>query len=295
MDRMTDEERERRMKQAEKHREMLQSGQSGKKKHSRRRNRVLMIVFCVAAVVFVISVWQLGSIILNYRRGNKVYDDLISYMMEETITLPTADIPAGSDDEDEESTDSENVVYTITVPDFTYLQSVNPQICAWIQIPGTMINYPVVQGTDNEYYLTHTADGTVNSNGAIFVDALITDGFSDKNVIMYGHNMRSGAMFGTLSRYSSSSYYTSHPYIYLTTPDGMRVYQIFSAYQTNKDADIYWFGFSANDVFQEYLDRVKSYSAYDTGVSVTMYDDIITLSTCASNSSQRFIVHAKRI
>ncbi len=301
-ERMSEEERERRMRRAQERRE----------NGNRRRKKMLLvwrIALLVAVLVFVIALWQLSSILLGYYRGNASYNELLEHMSEETVEIPAVEseeetIPVtgteGAGEEEEEETESAAVTptysYTLTVPDFSYLTGVNRDVTAWIQIPGTIINFPVVQGADNVYYLTHTFAGQSISNGAIFMEAAISDGFSDKNVILYGHNMKSGAMFGGLSQYSSKSYWSQHPYVYITTSDGVRhIYQIFSVYQLAAEDAVYYFGFSENDTYESYLAYLKSLSLYDTGVTVSRVDQIVTLSTCAKNSTQRFVVHAKKI
>jgi len=289
----------------------------------RRRQQILTVVMLVAAVVLAVSLWQLGSILSDYLGADASYAVLSDQMGHETVAAP--DAPAGSggstgakDDEAGDETEEERQdaaqastgeqepdetekqadagsVVTITVPDFGYLMDVNSDVVGWIQIPGTRIDYPVVQGSDNEFYLTHTASGEEYSYGAIFLDAIIESGLSDRNPIIYGHNSKSGAMFSRLNRYRKQSFWEAHRYVYITTPDGRDVYEIFSAYETEPDSDSYYFGFGADDVFQEYLDRIRSKSLYDTGVSVTKDDFIVTLSTCANNVEQRFVVHAKRV
>ena len=205
----------------------------------------------------------------------------------------TDDTP--QENETPEETWAPEVDFALTVPDFDYLRSVNSQVIGWIQIPGTKINYPIVQGTDNDYYLNHTFSGEENSCGAIFMDAGIDEQFSDKNPIIHGHNLKSGAMFSRLNRYSRRAFWDANRYIYITTPDGLYIYEVFSAYEIPPGVDIYFFGFGENQEFQDYLDRVTSYSIYDAGIEVTSADDIVTLSTCANDTTKRFVVHAKRI
>ena len=299
-----------------------ENGGAQKKSRSRRKQkngaglqRLAMLVFLA---VFALSLWRLSEILIGYYTAISSYDDIAAHMGQETAPAPPrtemseekresdkeqkkdqenqkpADSPAQSETDPAGNTNSQQPV-RLTVPDFTYLTEINSEVVGWIQIPGTKINYPIVQGSDNEYYLTHTFSGTENSSGAIFLDCAISAGLEDKNPIIYGHNLKSGAMFSRLNRYARREFWDANPYLYITTPQGQRRYQIFSAYQTDAGADIYYFGFGSDDVFQEYLDRIRSYSLYDAGISVTSEDSIITLSTCANDTDQRFVVHAKRI
>ena len=282
-----------------------------RKEEKKKRNKtakkqmtlVWKIIMLAAVVVLAVSLWQLSSILLEYHQGEAVYEEILSHMDQVELPLPTEEDEGGQDgDASREETalgESENTVgeerLTLTVPDFAYLQGINSDVVGWIQIPGTVINYPIVQGSDNDYYLTHTFTGEENSGGAIFLDAAIGDGLDDKNPIIHGHNLKSGAMFSRLNRYARRDFWDANRYIYITTPEGIRVYEVFSAYEAQLDADIYYFGFGSDDNFQAYIDRVMSYSIYDAGISVTKDDDIVTLSTCANDTSLRFVVHAKRV
>lgn len=280
---------------------------AAKRRSGKRTAMMWNIVMLVAVVVLAVSLWQLSGIILGYHKANSIYDDIASHMEQDTVPVPVPEKeskPETSTPEKSESageteagkaTEATEAAFVLTVPDFTYLQGINSDVIGWIQIPGTKINYPIVQGSDNEYYLTHTFSGEENSSGAIFMDAEIRDGFDDKNPIIHGHNLKSGAMFSRLNRYSRKSFWDANRYIYITTPDGLAIYQVFSAYTADPDADIYWYGFGSNEEFQEYLDRILSYSIFDAGISVTKEDRIVTLSTCTNDTTQRFVVHAKRI
>lgn len=282
-----------------------------KKKKSSGKG-IWTIALLIAIVVFAVSLWQLSGILLEYHEANSEYDQIAATMEQQTVPVPTQpkheiqvnesqetaspgqatiEVPVETKEETEE-TEAPFVLY---VPNFANLAGANSDVIGWIQIPGTRINYPIVQGSDNDYYLTHTFYGEENSSGAIFMDAAIKDRFEDKNAIIYGHNLKSGAMFSRLNRYARKSFWDANRYIYITTPDGVNAYEVFSAYQTTADADIYYYGFGEDQYYQDYLNRIMSYSIFNAGVPVGVDDTIITLSTCANDTSQRFIVHAKKI
>lgn len=282
------------------------------KKKKKKGSPVLTLVFLLAVLVFMFSLWKLTDILSGYHEVEKEYGEIAQEMEQQTVPVPTLPQPEIQLNESQETAaaaqatleviiETEDVSeeteapFVLYVPDFAELKRINSDVIGWIQIPGTKINYPIVQGDDNEYYLTHTVNGEENSGGAIFMDAAIEDRFEDKNAIIYGHNLKSGAMFSRLNRYARKSFWDANRYIYITTPFGMSTYQVFSAYQTTADADIYYYGFEEDQYFQEYLDRIVSYSIFNAGVSVNKEDTIITLSTCANDTSQRFIVHAKKL
>lgn len=282
------------------------------KKKKKKGSPVLTLVFLLAVLVFMFSLWKLTDILSGYHEVEKEYGEIAQEMEQQTVPVPTLPQPEIQLNESQETAaaaqatleviiETEDVSeeteapFVLYVPDFAELKRINSDVIGWIQIPGTKINYPIVQGDDNEYYLTHTVNGEENSGGAIFMDAAIEDRFEDKNAIIYGHNLKSGAMFSRLNRYARKSFWDANRYIYITTPFGMSTYQVFSAYQTTADADIYYYGFEEDQYFQEYLDRIVSYSIFNAGVSVNKEDTIITLSTCANDTTQRFIVHAKKL
>jgi len=290
----------------------MPSQSSSKKKKKKKRSPVLTLVFLLAVLVFMFSLWQLTDILMGYHEVEKEYEEIAQEMEQETVPVPTQPKQEIQLNESQETAaagqatmevivETEDVPeeteepFVLYVPDFAQLKSINPDVIGWIQIPGTKINYPIVQGDDNDYYLTHTVNGEENSGGSIFMDAAIRDRFEDKNAIIYGHNLKSGAMFSRLNRYARKSFWDANRYIYITTPFGRSTYEVFSAYQTTADADIYYYGFSEDQYYQDYLNRILSYSIFNAGVSVGAEDTIITLSTCANDTTQRFIVHAKKL
>lgn len=277
-----------------------------------RRNRqgpslLLGAGMLLAAAVLCISGWQVGRILWGYHSANASYNKIAREMETEMAGMPDAgklELTANensltqteAEERNEDLENEEGTAYSVTIPDFDYLQSINQDVVGWIQIPGTVINYPIVQGSDNEFYLTHTYAGQENSSGAIFMDAAISNGFDDKNPILYGHNLKSGAMFSRLNRYARAGFWQEHPFVYITTPEhGQMIFQVFAAYQTTPDAPVYYYGFGEDAEFEEYLNRIMSYSVFDANLSVTKADRIVTLSTCANDTEYRFVVHAKRI
>ncbi|MCD7752272.1 MAG: class B sortase [Lachnospiraceae bacterium] len=272
----------------------------------------LNIVILILLLIFIVALGQILWIMLGYRNADTSYDELTASMKEVTITIfpegtgtveNAESASAENEEEAEETEETEETVsytYSITVPDFDYLSSINDDVIGWIQIPGTAVNYPIVQGTDNEFYLTHLYTGETNSSGAIFLDAGTTLGLEDRNAIIFGHNMKNGSMFATLNNYASSGYYSLHPYIVVTDLSGTRyIYDIFAVYYLDSESEVsssvYLHGFGADENFASYLETVQGMSIYSTGVHVSEDDYIITLSTCKSSSSTvRTIVQAVR-
>lgn len=169
--------------------------------------------------------------------------------------------------------------------DFQNLYNKNSDIVGWIRISGTVVDYPVVQASNNEYYLKRSFSKASSSSGCLFVD-FTNKVPSDKNIVIYGHNMGSGktTMFSTLLKYYDENYFKKHPSIQLDMLDGAGTWQIFAAFMFNV-ADIEKFNYSQHNFgseaeFNDFISKAKSYTGYNTGVNVSYGDHIITLSTC---------------
>lgn len=162
--------------------------------------------------------------------------------------------------------------------------------------PG--VNYPVTQTDDNEYYLHHLYDGTYNKTGCLFADYENQEDFSDRNTIIYGHNMRDGSMFATLNEYDEQSYYDGHPQMYLVTPDGGYVVEIFTAFvakpsESGSDTSPWRLSFKDDGAYTTWLSEMAGRSVIKTDVTVTSSDKVLTLSTCTPGGASRFIVMGK--
>lgn len=181
--------------------------------------------------------------------------------------------------------------------DFDELKKINSDIVGWIVIEDTQINYPIVQGNDNTFYLNHSHDKSWNSYGSIFMDYESFSDFSSYNTFIYGHHTKNGSMFGELYKYMNVEFYENHNTFYLYTPTGNYEAQIFSAYVDSTTSDSYNQFFSTEKEYEEYIKMVKSKSNYKTDVNVnSSKDNIITLYSCSHESSRqktdRYFIHA---
>lgn len=207
----------------------------------------------------------------------------------------TAAEDTGQDAAETETEDGEPVEIPI---DFEALWEINPEAYAWITIPGTEIDYPILQSeTDNTYYLTHNIEGEESPEGAIFTEDYNSKDFEDPNTVIYGHNMRNGSMFQGLHEYMDRAFFDENREVLIYLPDKILHYEIFAAYLYDDRHLLESFDFEDEDVFGAYLNRIFSIrdmnSFIDTDMEVTAEDKIITLSTCYSNeSNQRYLVQA---
>ena len=264
----------------------------------------------LAALLAVICALCLGRTALQlvqYRQGDETYaqaEELAG--LPDLSDLPVVDFTGGSGSVSSSASADGAAEAPEEVPvwqdpyaqalkdmDFSALRQQNPDVLGWILIPGTRVSYPVVQGTDNSYYLDHTWRGGKNSVGAIFMECRNSSDLSDFNTIIYGHRMNNRSMFGTLSQYKSRSYWQAHPYVYLTDDSGTHRYEIFAAGEVSVDSDVYRLGLRSDSSRQSFLDSCLALSALNTGVTPHTYDKVLTLSTCTGNGhATRWVVQA---
>lgn len=181
--------------------------------------------------------------------------------------------------------------------DFTELKKLNSDIIGWIIIEGTQINYPIVQSSNNSYYLNHSVEKKWNSLGSIFADYRSSNNFSDYNTFIYGHHTKNGTMFGELYKYMEYDFFLSHPSFYLYTPDEVYEAQIFSAYIDDTKSESYEQNFNSLEEYKDYLELIKEKGNYNTNISVDANSDkMVTLYSCSHDPNRqkddRYYIHA---
>lgn len=188
--------------------------------------------------------------------------------------------------------------------EYKKLFNMNKKLIGWLKIDDTNIDYPVMQTSDNVYYLTHNVNQEEDRNGALFMDAECDVVNGSTNYIIYGHDMRSGNMFGKLDKYKKESYYKEHKYITFDTIYEKATYEVMYAFESmvykQEDVDFKYYQFidALSEVeFNSYMKEMASWSLYDTGVTAQFGDQLLTLSTCdkTTRANGRFVVVAKRI
>ena len=176
-------------------------------------------------------------------------------------------------------------------PDWDALRQQNPDIVAWVYVPGCDISFPVVQGSDNSYYLSHTTDKQESIYGSVFLDSAANSQFLDDNSIIYGHSVEGGGMFTLLKKYCDEDFFKSHPVFYLLTPDANYNCHVFTFAKTTDDSVFYTTSFG--DYRQETLDSMKQSSTYFNDLGNTD-QKFVSLSTCdldyGFESSHRFVL-----
>lgn len=240
------------------------------------------IIFVIALVVFIFSAYKIYTTLAEYKRGTDEYKEIAEeVLVEETVA--------------DENKEEETAIFKV---DFEKLHAMNKETVAWIRFENpSQINYPVLHTSDNEKYLKTTFEKNRNSAGAIFMDAQNVADFSDRNTIIYGHNMKNDTMFGKLEEYKKYDFYKQNPYFYIYTPDGIEhKYQVFAAAVVEDTATNYRKQFANDQEFLEYLQSIMARSIYKSGIEVTAESRIITLSTCTNvTDTQRFVVHGVKV
>lgn len=239
----------------------------------KRRGKVISwIVIAVAVAVLVFALVQIMDIKSEDWAGEKAYDNLKA----------AAEPSEAADPRDRKI-------------DFDALKAINQDIIGWIYIPDTKIDYPVVIGTDNDYYISHNADQSKNRAGAIFLDYQNAPDFSDQNTIIYGHRMNDGSMFADLHNYEKEDFFRKHDTVYLYLPDGtLNEYKVFSAYITSAEGDnTYTMSFASDEAYKKYLQEMQARSPFATEDTLSARDKMITLSTCVRyQDDNRYVVQA---
>ena len=233
--------------------------------------RTILTVFLIT--VAVLCAYQIFISYQMYEGGKDEYEEV------QKTALPKAELP--------EDTSTDPGI------DWDALYQQNSDIVGWLYFPNSdTINYPIVQGADNDYYLNHTFEGNESYIGSIFVDYNNRNTFEDQNTIVYGHHLKNGMMFAGLMNYQDKAYFQENPYFYIYTPNGKtHQFKIFSAHVTDGGSDVYTYSFGDIEKYKEWLAAMKSLSNYDTGVTPTETNRVVTLSTCTgySNTSRMVV------
>lgn len=186
--------------------------------------------------------------------------------------------------------------------DFASWQATYPDVYAWLYVPGTSVNYPVLQSaTDDSYYLYHNLDGSRGYPGCVYTESLNSKDFNDMHTVLYGHNMHAGykykgidgTMFRSLHKFEDGDFFHANRYFYVYLPNEVLTYEIFAAYTYDNRHLLYSYALDQEGVFQEYLNNVylqKKGHIREDAVRVHAADKIVTLLTCTGNSDTRWLV-----
>lgn len=194
---------------------------------------------------------------------------------------------------------SEKNEYPDNPINFTKLKGQNEEVVGWIQIPNTVIDYPIMQSgfnTEEDFYLNRNLEKQKATEGSIYIQKMNYSNFTHKNTVVYGHDMRNGSMFGSLKKFRNAEYFEENDTIYIYVQGHILKYKIYSAFVHDDSHILYSFDFENTEEYQKFIDmtlnpktKVKNVRE---GVKVTTDDRIITLSTCTNKDTERYLVVA---
>ena len=244
------------------------------------------LVFVLLALALLVSGTYLVWKNVDYQKGAADYaeaTELAAIPQLKAVPVPELDDPVLLDP---------NLPLLVNV-DLDSLLAVNSDVLAWIAIPNTILSYPVVQCGDNQYYLNRTWQDKRSSVGAIFMECKCSPDFSDFNTIIYGHRMNNESMFGVLHGYQDKDFWREHPTVYVTTDDGVRVYDIYAAFEVEIQEIVYRLDVEETGQEQKFIDFGLEHSVIDTGLLPTPDGQVLTLSTCTGRGhATRWVVQA---
>lgn len=266
-----------------------------KKKDKKYEKIILFLCFLIFLGIGSYNIIKL----INWNNDNKKTLNTIKDI-EDNVVIVEVEDDENVENVNEPDDDKSDYWYYVSFPlmnvNFRELIQKNSDTVGWINVNNTNINYPMVQTSNNDYYLNHSYDKSVNEAGWVFLDFRNDNAFSDRNTIIYAHSRLDKTMFGSLSKVLKSSWYTdkSNHIIRISTPSEDTLWQIFSVYVIKEEAYYITVDFSDNDSYMDFLNTVKSRSKYNFNTELSSSDRIITLSTCYSDT-ERTVVHAKLI
>lgn len=173
--------------------------------------------------------------------------------------------------------------------DFEGLQQINPEIYAWIEVPDTNINYPILQheGEDQSFYLTRDMYGEANQAGSIYTEDYNNKDFQDYHTVVYGHNMKNGSMFHNVRYFSEQEYFDQHEELYIYMPGKILKYKIIACYEYDDRHLLGMFDFDDEEAYAKYLEEIMNprsmYAMIREGAELSTEDKLLTLSTCIAN------------
>lgn len=239
---------------------------------------IVAIILCICGIIYLVYYFY------NIHKIDKEYTELLNNItIDETKVTETK---------------------TKRILQLEELQKENTDIVAWLEIEGTNVNYPVLQTTDNDYYMERDYKKEYNRHGSIFLDKDYNWGIPSSNLLLYGHNKNDNKMFGELLNYKKEDFYKKHKNIKFTTLKEESTYEILSIfysrvyYQNETDVFRYYFFVNAEneEEYDEFVNNAKKVSIYDTGVEAKFGEQLLTLSTCEySQDNGRFVIVAKKI
>ena len=250
------------------------------------KRKILWCIQILFLVILIITGVEIIKWFIDKEDNNKILNNI-----GQTVTVVNKE--SDTNEVNEEEIENTQKQYEI---DFSQLKQINDETVAWVKVNNTKIEYPIVKTANNSYYLTHNFEKKSNKAGWIFADYKNKFDGTDKNIVIYGHNMRDDSMFGSLKNVINEEWYNNEENKYITfiTEEENATYEVFSVYQIEREENYLQTSFKQNQ-FDSFINTIKKRSVKDFNVEITSEDNILTLSTCANNNKYRVVLHAKKI
>ena len=274
-------------------------------KRQKKNGKLLYVFLVISFIAVMVFAFNLARELYTNRQSRKYYADLtVNIQTRPRNHAPASSPPApGEPERDLNATDEEPLQYAsedeyewLPYVDFAGLSEQFPGITAWIQLEGTVLDYPIMLWTDNAYFLNHLSDGTNHRSGSIFLDFRNSVDFSDKNTLLYGHASRTDDMFGLLKYYRNQQFYEEHPVMNIYTPDGDYELVLFAGYLLNSGYETPPLTFKDENAFSAHINDIVRRSVFRSNVEIDETDRIVSLCTCAYDfDNARLIIVGKLV
>ncbi len=259
-------------------------------------NIIIILIVTALIVTLIISIFNIVKWKMNSNKTNEEITNIQEEInVEEVEDTENTEIIEPVEEQSKENPYWDYINMNMINVDFKDLKKTNPDVVGWVKVNGTNINYPFVQANDNKYYLTHSFNKSYNAAGWVFLDYR-NNNTNNKNTIIYAHGRTDKTMFGTLRKVLNNGWLnnTNNFVIKISTELENSLWQIFSVYHIPTTSDYLKTDFNDDNEFQDFISMIISRSSHNFNASVSVNNNILTLSTCYNNSD-KMVVHAKLI
>lgn len=268
-------------------------------KNKKRAQRAFYSLLVISLTASVICAGGLIRELYIQNQSRNYYENLLAELTPSPITSPAGEQGASDSQawlSNQNDPDKTGGYRPAPPPDLAAIQAKLPNIQAWIRGEGAGIDYPVVQGENNDYYLEHLPNSTRNKMGSIFLDYRNAADFSDQNSLIYGHHIKQGALFGALDKYKSQGFYNAHPTMLLYTPEQNYTVELIAGYVADASKENLPLSFADEEAFKRYIKEIQRRSLFTSTVEISAEDRLLSLCTCSYELSDgRFILVGKLV
>lgn len=259
-----------------------------------KKSKTFRYFYILILTIFISFGTALVIRLAELQRGNEFYEQIAEMenpLSEASVThsppMLSPTLPAVSKDQEYEPVSPNPHELSLQLIQFVEKY---PDAAIWLQLPDTSLDYPVMLGTDNQFYLNHLPNRNKNALGSLFLDFRTNE--NSVHLIVYGHNGSGGKMFGLLKQYESQDYFLEHKTLTVATSDAVYVCPIFSVRWVEAGGNAYRLEFEDNDSLTDYINQAAAESLYQIDIDLGGTTRVLTLSTCTGRKNQRLIVQA---